>query len=74
MGKGIINEDIAKTAKSVKSPEEMVEAVNNMEKVIKSNKCNILLAYLQDQILEKFKMNHNFASTVKEFGNSKYPL
>ena len=53
----------------------MVEAINNMEKVIKSNKCNILLlAYLQDQILEKFKMNHNFASTVKEFGNSKYPL
>ena len=56
MEKGIINEDIAKTAKSVKSPEEMVEAVNNMEKVIKSNKCNILLlAYLQDQILENSK-------------------
>ena len=32
--------------KSVKSPEEAVEAVNNIDKVIKSNKCNILcLAY-----------------------------
>ena len=46
MGEEIVNEDIEKKAKSVKSPEEAVEAVNNMEKVIKSNKCNILwLAY-----------------------------
>ena len=35
-----------KKAKSVKSSEEAVETGNNMEKVIKSNKCNILwLAY-----------------------------
>ena len=42
MGEEIINKDMEKTAKSVKSQEEAVEAVNNMEKVIKSNKCNIL--------------------------------
>ena len=52
-------EDIEKTAESVKSLEEAVEVVNNMEKIIKSNKCNILayLAYQQDQIFEKCKVN-----------------
>ena len=69
MGKGIINEDIAKTAKSVKSPEEMVEAINNMEKVIKSNKCNILLlAYLQDQILENSKWIMTLPILLKNLG------
>ena len=38
----IANEDIEKTAKSVKSPEEALEAANNMETIIKSNKCDIL--------------------------------
>ena len=52
-------EDIEKTAESVKSLEEAVEVVNNMEKIIKSNKCNILayLPYQQDQIFEKCKVN-----------------
>ena len=72
MGEEIVNEDIEKKAKSVKSPEEAVEAVNNMEKVIKSDKCNILwLAYQQDQISQKFKMNDNFIKMVKEFNISK---
>ena len=38
----IVNEDIEKTAKNVKSSEETVEAINEMEKIIKNNKCNIL--------------------------------
>ena len=72
MGEEIVNEDIEKKAKSVKSPEEAVEAVNNMEKVIKSNKCNILwFAYQQDQIFQKFKMNDNFINMVKELNISK---
>ena len=72
MGEEIVNEDIEKKAKSVKSPEEAVEAVNNMEKVTKSNKCNILwLAYQQDKISQKFKMNDNFVNMVKEFNISK---
>ena len=33
----IANEDIEKTAKSVKSPDEAAEAVNNIEKITKSN-------------------------------------
>ena len=32
----IVNEDIEKTAKSVKSLEEAAEAANNMEKIVKS--------------------------------------
>ena len=31
-----------KPAKTVKSPANAVEAVNSMEKIIKSNKCNII--------------------------------
>ena len=37
----IVNDDIEKKAKSVKRPEEAVEAVNNMKQIIKSNKCKI---------------------------------
>ena len=62
----IVNEDIEKTTKSVKSPD------NNMEKIIKSNKSNILsLAYQQGKIFEKFKVNENFIDMVKELGISK---
>ena len=61
-----------KQQKSVKSSEEAVETVNNMEKIIKSKKCNILwLAYQQGQIFEKFKMNDNFIHMVKKLGISK---
>ena len=57
---------IEKIANSVKNPEEAVEVVNNMEKVIKSNKCNILwLAYQRSQIFKKFKVNENFIDMVK---------
>ena len=61
----IVNEDIEKRAKTVKSSEKAVEAVNKMEKIINSNKRNILwLAYQQGQISEKFKMNDNFIDMV----------
>ena len=65
--------EILKTkTKSVKSPKEAIEALNNMKKVIKSNKYNILwLAYQKSQIFEKFKMNDNFINMVKEFNISK---
>ena len=53
----IVNEDIEKTAKSVRRSEEAVEAVHDMEKIIKRKKCKILwLAYQQGQIFEKFKI------------------
>ena len=63
----IVKEDIKKTAKNVESSKETAEAVNNMEEVIKSNKCNILLlVHQQDQIFEKLKMNDNFIDMVKK--------
>ena len=63
---------ISKNRKSVKSPEEAVEAVNNMKKIIKSNKGKILwLAYQQDQIFENFKTNENFIDMIKEVEISK---
>ena len=66
---GMVNEDIKKTGKNVKSSEE---AVNEMEKIIKSNKSNILwLAYQQGQIFERFKMNDNFIDMAKKFWISK---
>ena len=63
----IVKEDIKKTTKNVESSKEAAEAVNNTEKVIKSNKCNILLlVHQQDQIFEKLKMNYNFIDMVKK--------
>ena len=68
----IANADIEKTAKSVKSLEEIVEAFNYMEKVIENNKFNILwLAYQHGQIFEKLKMNKYFINMVKEVVISK---
>ena len=57
----IVNKDIEKTAKSVKNSEEAVEAVNNI----------LSLAYQQDQIPEKFKMNEIVIDMVKELEISK---
>ena len=68
----IVNEDIEKAAKNFKSSDQGVEAVINMEKNIKSNKCNILwLAYKQDQIFEKSKMNESFIDMVTAFEITK---
>ena len=61
MIKEIVNEDIGKTAKSVGNPEEAVEVVSNIEKVIKSNKYDILwLAYQQGQIFEILAVDEIF--------------
>ena len=54
----IANQDIDNKAKNIKSLEEAVEVVNEMKKIIKSNKCCILwLAYQQAEIFETFKAN-----------------
>ena len=62
----IVNEDIEKIEKSVKTSGEAAETVNSMDKIVESKKCNIWwLAYQQDQIFEKFKMNDKFIHIVK---------
>ena len=68
----IVNEDLEKTAKSVKSSDEVVEAVNKMKKSITRNKFNILwFAYQHGQIFKKFKVNENFIAMVKKLGISQ---
>ena len=68
----IINKDLEKPSMSIKSPDEEVDAVNNMEKSVGSKKSNILrLTYKQSQIFEKFKANENFIDMVKELVISK---
>ena len=68
----IVNEDLEKTAKSVKSSDEVVEAVNKMKKSITRSKFNILwFAYQHGQIFKKFKVNENFIAMVKKLGISQ---
>ena len=61
----IANQDIENTMKNVKSSEE-VKVFKEMEKVIRSDKYNILsLVYQQVQIFERFKLNNKF---MNQFG------
>ena len=61
--------------KNVKSSEEAVEVINEIEKIIKSKKCSILwLSYQQGQIFERFKLSDNFINIVNKFGISKYTV
>ena len=61
--------------KNVKSSEEAVEVVNEIEKIIKSKKCSIFwLSCQQGQILERFKLTDNFINIVNKFGISKYTM
>ena len=60
---------------NVKSSEEAVEVINEIEKIIKSKKCSILwLSYQQGQIFERFKLSDNFINIVNKFGISKYTM
>ena len=61
----IANQDIENTVENVKSSEE-VKVFKEMEKVIRSDKYNILsLVYQQVQIFERFKLNNKF---MNQFG------
>ena len=72
MIEGIVNDDLKKTSNNTKSPDEAVDVVNNMEKIIRSKKSNILwLAYQQGQIFGKFKVNENALGMIKKLGISK---
>ena len=48
-----------------------MDVVKEIEKIIRSNKYNILwFAYQQFQIFERFKLNDNFMNMVDQFGIS----
>ena len=59
--------------KVLKAKRKPVEAVKNMETIIKGNKGYGYMLRLaqQRQIFEKFKTNENFIDMIKEFGISK---
>ena len=62
---------LKKQQKVLKAKRKPIEAVKNMETIIKSNKGNMLRLAQQGQIFEKFKTNENFIDMIKEFGISK---
>ena len=69
----IISEDIEKTVKSVLSPDEVVERINNMEKKL-SNKANATYYGLytnKTKYLKNSKLNESFIDRIKELGISK---
>ena len=58
--------------KNVGNPDDVVELIRKIEKIIKKEKNNILtLAYHQGIIFRKFKMSNRFTSAVSEFKISK---
>ena len=66
------NTDIEELPRKVQNSKEAAEVVKEMEKIIKSNKCNILLlAYQQGKTFKKFKGNDKFINLVNQFGVSK---
>ena len=69
----IVSEDFEEASNNIKRPDEAADIVNNIEKITRSNKSNILwLVYQQSQIYEKFKANENFIGMIKELGISKF--
>ena len=64
----IAHQDIENKAKIVKSSEEAVKVVNEMEEIIRSNKCILWLAYQQGKIFEKLERNDKFINLVNNFG------
>ena len=72
MSDKIVNTDIEQMAREVQNSKEAAAAVQEMEKIIKSNKCNILcLAYQLGKMFKKFKGNDEFINFVNQFGVSK---
>ena len=70
-----VNKDIEESARNVKNSDKVVEVVKNMGNIIRSNKCSILwLAYQQDQIFERFKVNSKFKNMMNQFGISKLTM
>ena len=64
----IVNQNVENADNNVKSSEEAMEVVKEIEKITRSNKYSILwLANQQVQILERFKLNYNFRNMVNQF-------
>ena len=65
----IPNHDMEKTAKNIKISEEGMKVVQEMEKIIRSNRYSILwIVYQQVQIFEGIKLNDNFMNMMYQLG------
>ena len=64
--------DIEESAKKVKTSKEAAAVVQEMEKIIKSDKWSILwVAYQPGEILKNFKAKNKFINRVNQFGKRK---
>ena len=60
-----VNTDTEESVRKVKNSDEAAAVVQEMEKIIKSNKCILLwLAYQQIKRFEKFKANDKFINLI----------
>ena len=58
--------------KTTDNPNDVIELVKKLDKLTKHTKTNILvLAYQQEKVFQKFRVNNKFLSAVTEFGISK---
>ena len=74
MSEQIESKGVEELSKNVDKPNDALELINKIEKVIKNKKNNILMvAYQQDQgiIFKKFKTNNRFTNVISEFKISK---
>ena len=63
---------LEQTVKNTNDPDDAIELVKQIDKMIKCSKNNILmLVYQQGRVFQKFKMNKGFSSVVTEFGISE---
>ena len=70
--KKLAENGIEKLAENVKNPDDAVELIKKMDKMINTKKSNILIiAYQQGKIFKKFKTDNKFINAVTKFEISK---
>ena len=72
MSEEVDSEGIQDLSRNVDIPDDDAELIGRIERIMKSNKNNILiLAYHQGIIFKKYKENNRFTSAVAKFKISK---
>ena len=65
----IVDQDIESTAKNVKSSEEAMKVVKEMEKKLEVTSAVFYGLPTKVKYLKDLKLNHNFINMVNQFGN-----
>ena len=72
MSNQIKNKGVEELVKNVDNPDDDVELIKKIDKMIKGKKKNIsMLGYQQSEIFRRFKTNSKFTSAVSAFKISK---